>query len=263
MTLPISDADLKRVQDTFHADGIIQAIRVYREITGQGLAEAKHAVEAIAAGTVTASTGVASIPIPTRPSEAETMQRIHECLRQGNKIQAIKHYRDLTNAGLAEAKAAVEGIEAGLPLIGPLGTTNAETTTGTSPEAQPNIVEAIRAGNMILAIKLYREAHGVGLAEAKHAVEVMAGRVPQDLSPKPPPSSAGTVASSPTPGSSPASGCGLMAIVHFFLGAAFVFYGVNSVLRASKNQDTDRVWIWGVVTVLVGGFFFLKSFKRK
>lgn len=38
----------------------------------------------------------------------------------------------------------------------------------------PAIVEAIRSGNKILAIKLYREATGVGLAEAKNAVEAQA-----------------------------------------------------------------------------------------
>ena len=32
-------------------------------------------------------------------------------LRKGNKIEAIKAYRELTNTSLAEAKAAVEDIE--------------------------------------------------------------------------------------------------------------------------------------------------------
>jgi hypothetical protein len=35
----------------------------------------------------------------------------------------------------------------------------------------PAVVEALRAGNMIQAIKLHREATGLGLAEAKAAVE--------------------------------------------------------------------------------------------
>lgn len=42
--------------------------------------------------------------------------RIVEFLKKGNKIEAIKIYRDLTNAGLAEAKNAVEDIEAKLGL---------------------------------------------------------------------------------------------------------------------------------------------------
>ena len=35
-------------------------------------------------------------------------------LKKGNKIEAIKLYRDLTNAGLAEAKHAVERMEASI-----------------------------------------------------------------------------------------------------------------------------------------------------
>jgi len=45
------------------------------------------------------------------------------------------------------------------------------------PQLQPGMLEAVQAalmtGNKIMAIKLYREATGVGLAEAKAAVEAM------------------------------------------------------------------------------------------
>ena len=41
-------------------------------------------------------------------------------------------------------------------------------------EPSPAMVDAIRAGNKILAIKLHREATGVGLHEAKNAVEQLA-----------------------------------------------------------------------------------------
>ncbi len=37
--------------------------------------------------------------------------QIQEALRRGDKIEAIKIYRQLTNAGLAEAKRAVESME--------------------------------------------------------------------------------------------------------------------------------------------------------
>jgi large subunit ribosomal protein L7/L12 len=42
--------------------------------------------------------------------------RITEMLKKGNKIEAIKIYREIHNVGLAEAKNAVEGIEASLGL---------------------------------------------------------------------------------------------------------------------------------------------------
>ena len=38
-------------------------------------------------------------------------QEILELLQQGNKIQAIKHYRSITDSGLKEAKEAVEKLE--------------------------------------------------------------------------------------------------------------------------------------------------------
>ena len=37
--------------------------------------------------------------------------QIREALRRGNKIEAIKIYRELTGAGLAEAKQAVDRAE--------------------------------------------------------------------------------------------------------------------------------------------------------
>lgn len=40
--------------------------------------------------------------------------RIVALIKQGNKLEAIKVYRELTNAGLAEAKQAVEKIEASI-----------------------------------------------------------------------------------------------------------------------------------------------------
>lgn len=53
----------------------------------------------------------------------------------------------------------------------------------------PAIAEAIRSGRKIEAIKLYREAHGVGLKEAKDAVDAYetttrgSGRMPKSSSP--------------------------------------------------------------------------------
>ena len=48
------------------------------------------------------------------------------------------------------------------------------------PRASPSTVEGLlAAGRKIEAIKLYREQHGVGLKEAKEAVEaIAAGRAP-------------------------------------------------------------------------------------
>lgn len=50
-----------------------------------------------------------------------------------------------------------------------------ESDSSASPINNPQIQEALRRGNKIEAIKIYRELTGVGLAEAKQAVE-QAGR---------------------------------------------------------------------------------------
>ena len=55
-----------------------------------------------------------------------------------------------------------------------LGITYVEDSRDTD---DPRIVAALRSNNMIEAIKLYREKTGVGLAEAKSAVEAMRGRL--------------------------------------------------------------------------------------
>lgn len=39
---------------------------------------------------------------------------VRDLLRQGNKIEAIKRYREQTGTGLAEAKRAVEDMERGM-----------------------------------------------------------------------------------------------------------------------------------------------------
>ena len=46
--------------------------------------------------------------------------------------------------------------------------------TGAVPGPHPQIVEAIRAGNKIQAIKMHRELTGSGLKESKDAVEALA-----------------------------------------------------------------------------------------
>lgn len=43
--------------------------------------------------------------------------------------------------------------------------------SSSSTQVSPKIIEAIKNGNLIEAIKIYREIHNVGLAEAKTAVE--------------------------------------------------------------------------------------------
>jgi ribosomal protein L7/L12 len=98
-----------------------------------------------------------------------------------NKIMAIKRYRELTDVGLKEAKDAVEYVMAHPDRV-PSGAKPSSTpkrkpppASGNgeidwnvllSPEMQPYLPD-----RKIDAIKLYRERTGVGLKEAKDAVD--------------------------------------------------------------------------------------------
>lgn len=92
-------------------------------------------------------------------------------LRSGQKIAAIKRYRELHGVGLKEAKDAVEAMESGQPYELPAKTLLREV-------ADSDIEATIRRGALIDAIKLYREKNpGVGLKEAKDAVEAWRDRL--------------------------------------------------------------------------------------
>jgi ribosomal protein L7/L12 len=97
----------------------------------------------------------------------EQLETIQSELRAGRKIGAVKYYREFTGTILAEAKHAVEMIERkGAVAAGLSGTLSDDGI-------EPILVE-LRAGRKIQAIKMYREATGLGLAEAKAAVEQLA-----------------------------------------------------------------------------------------
>ena len=93
----------RQVQAAASSGNLIPAIKLYREFTGAGLAEAKHAVEQMAAGAPPAE-GEPPVLHSSTP-DPEVVAAIYA----GYKIQAIKAYRDKHPAfGLAEAKEYVE-----------------------------------------------------------------------------------------------------------------------------------------------------------
>jgi ribosomal protein L7/L12 len=90
-------------------------------------------------------------------------EEIRRMLESGNKILAIKRYREETGVGLAEAKAAVESLEAGGSFIKPVQPDD--------PNVADEIVTLLSHGEKIKAIKLYRQQFRVGLKEAKEAID--------------------------------------------------------------------------------------------
>jgi ribosomal protein L7/L12 len=100
---------LQKLLDDIKAEiasgNMIAAIKLYREATGTGLAEAKQAVELIAAGKPPPS-GAAPSP------SADAMQEVSALIVAGRKIEAIKVYRKAVGVDLKDAKDAVDALEA-------------------------------------------------------------------------------------------------------------------------------------------------------
>jgi ribosomal protein L7/L12/ribosomal protein L40E len=90
----------------------MEAIKLYRDRTGAGLAEAKEAVEAIERGDEIppAKTAGSAVDPFTPPLE--------QLLRDDKKIAVIKLYRERTGKGLKESKDAVEEFarQRGIPM---------------------------------------------------------------------------------------------------------------------------------------------------
>jgi ribosomal protein L7/L12 len=110
----------------------------------------------------------------TERSLQQLLDEIKGHIAAGRKIEAIKLYRDATGAGLAEAKEAVELIEAGRP-------PKTESGAVIGDDRALHAVSALVAkGNKIEASKRYREATGLGLKEAKDAVDALERQVNPD-----------------------------------------------------------------------------------
>jgi ribosomal protein L7/L12 len=113
---PNDAGQFRAVRELIERGNKIEAIKVYREITGVGLKEAKDAVDAMTAGqpiVVSQATLVSGSALAGAgfASSAALMDEIKRLLRSGNKIEAIKIYREYFNVGLKDAKDAVDAAE--------------------------------------------------------------------------------------------------------------------------------------------------------
>ena len=96
---------------------------------------------------------------------------VRDALDRGNLIEAIKLLRT-SGIGLKEAKDAVQAHMGGQPVAAPKSTPArgfaAVTGFQTLP---PDVTAALQRGEKIEAIRLMREQTGLGLKEAKEAVD--------------------------------------------------------------------------------------------
>ncbi len=111
--------------------------------------------------------------------QAGQFGEVARLVQAGQKIEAIKRYRELTGVGLKEAKDAVEQLAEGKVLqVSRLIVQTGAVSTGTlDGAARAEIRRLLVSGNKIEAIKLYRQRTGLGLKEAKDAVEAWEARL--------------------------------------------------------------------------------------
>lgn len=96
-------------------------------------------------------------------------RQVLEAIREGRKVEAIKLYREMTGVDLKEAKKTIERMkELGGADVTPVGF---PVGPAVDDAGEARVREALGGGRKIEAIKTYREVHGVGLKEAKEAVE--------------------------------------------------------------------------------------------
>lgn len=100
-------------------------------------------------------------------------RELRQLVASGQKIAAIKRYREITSVGLEAAKRAVEDLaKSGSHRLGspapPLGVDSKRLR-----EAEAAALAAIRTGRLMEAIKSYRLHTGLGLKESKDAVDTL------------------------------------------------------------------------------------------
>jgi ribosomal protein L7/L12 len=104
MPRSLTQIELDRIHAAL-ADGLkIEAIKLYREASGAGLAEAKKFVEDLEAGRTPGSPPVESV-------SNDDIDQIQAAVFAGEKIKAIKLYRESTGEGLKESKDFIDALE--------------------------------------------------------------------------------------------------------------------------------------------------------
>ena len=109
-----------------------------------------------------------------QPDQVVKLGEIKSLVAQGNKIEAIKLYREVFDTSLTKAKEAVEQLAEGKAItftqvsVLPEG----EAFQPTDDLVEAEIRQLIQDGKKIEAIKRYRGVYGSGLKESKDAVEI-------------------------------------------------------------------------------------------
>ena len=105
----------------------------------------------------------------------DQVQKIHELIHEQRFIDAIKKYREITGASLVEAKNAIEEMARDEFTKPPDDVRDMDNPILTS-----RIMSLLARNRKVDAVKIYRDEYGVGLKEAKNAVDRIHVSMKQD-----------------------------------------------------------------------------------
>jgi ribosomal protein L7/L12 len=108
-------------------------------------------------------------------------ERLKGLVAKGNKIAAVKLYRETTGVSLREAKEVVDTIAPGSPI----NLSVPERNDGPNPFLENRIKSLLAGRKKIEAVKLYRETYNCGLKEAKDAVDRLQAEMRREASTSP------------------------------------------------------------------------------
>jgi len=99
---PLPPADPSEVRRLATEGSIVQAVAMYRRLTGLGLYDAKQAIDRFK------QTGELEFPSPARGPSGEGDEDVVELIRGQKLLEAVKLYREKHGVDLLAAKNAVD-----------------------------------------------------------------------------------------------------------------------------------------------------------
>ncbi len=181
-----------------------------------------------------------------------------QLLRDKQELEAIQFYQSKVGGSLGEAKDAISAIQAGLRDAGaPVQVKSSGNVV--DPADLPDVRRLVEAGNTIEAIKAYRYATGLGLRDAKNAVDGLGQQLRQNRAGGPAPMRSPARASS-----SGLRGCatGLLGVVIFLIcifGGCGAYVQTKGIYQCSMREIKAAVARQEILAPPINGGYLVIS----
>ncbi|KAA5540515.1 hypothetical protein FYK55_21155 [Roseiconus nitratireducens] len=106
----------------------------------------------------------------TEPLSSPQLDELRADLRDGQKLAAIKRYREWTGCSLIDAKHFVDALQS-QGATGEVSPTSSDAMEELSDDQMDQVLDAIERGEKLRAVKLYLTFTGKSLRESKDLVE--------------------------------------------------------------------------------------------